>query len=1026
VGEALGEDLIEVFFKDDSLIRTLEEAATDDLSVLLEGSVRTRANLFSYRSPAIMLGTIQNFRAGQLNFQSSVCQVSIHPSLNVFLTAGLEDIDISDLQAALGGGVFGGLLGAAADVALGGTAGILIPGLAVVGGAAGVIVNRAEATHQNLLVDHGDGPGWWTGSWSLPMIVQHDSAAILAFDFHSIQSLLAKCGSHAWFPKTAFNRVDEMRTSAYDDANFPLLDIGDIGPKGFWVFGKYIHPPRLGSHDRKEAYIGVFSNQRPAWQDQDSDFYKEQIKELVRDPIKSAQEDIDNALDDIKDEIGGTGGDFIKFFVDQAVQDSFLENISQEEWNKAAADALSKVTDVLVQGNLDKANALAKAEINLKVLQRVWPDPLPQDYFAGRDWYAKGKNIWIVQVGSREEFGDFQNFKDRVSTARIHLDDSGDMECSYDIPRAGGSSERLTMAYGDGGRFGLNGGPFQTDLYPRFENPFLRGGRVEWGQREYVIEYRGKSLLHDFSDFDHTTRQEQPSFTADQRNQVKALVIFLKTGDEDMDAFTVATADVGIGCQVMTKDQVVSAGPVGENTDHDAEWIFFDFPATRNPDMTLSVTHPPSTKGDDTPHWKMSFTLFALMGDRTVRPCSLSYSYFEFKDDKRTAPLFPFSVVLAEWRPWEVIADNKSPAFWMIGRQPDFANAYYDYIDLFALDSAGRLWHRRLKPCPAEDAGWFAVTDGKGIGAGEPDLKRNFFAAAVSARLETVYLAVQSQGTLFASQPSPSGDWIEGWLRVDVWTYPDLIFGIPDTNGPPMAVSLSASSPVAGIPSLAMLGGIEFSVLAADGNFYSRITWDPKDKGPWRKIDVVGFVPLFGAEFVVTGDYLFVLATDGSLWVAIVDHSGNHIRPNWEKVTFDNLAVSRFAATNVQGACQIVIATTLGGLRAATYRPGSPTSWVAIDLPGVPVGAGSPVASTSPTSGHSKFFTIGADGKIYSIDWESTDEWTPGMSWSEVAPGGEAIEVRTDGGMAAVSRVSGQIEIFAQTTDRTLVNAWWS
>jgi hypothetical protein len=615
VGEALAEDLFEVATKDDSLIRTLEEAATDDLSVLLEGSVRTRANLFSYRSPAIMLGSIQNFRAGQLNFQSSVCQASIHPSLNVFTTAGLEDIDISDLEAAIGGGILGGVLGEAVNVVrFGGTAGVLIPGLAVVGAAAGVIVNRAAATHQDLLVDHGDGPGWWTGSWSLPMVVQHGSAAILAYDFHSIQSLLAKCGTHAWFPKAGFDRVDEMRTSAYDDANFPLLDIGDIGPKGFWLFGKYIHSPKPGSLDRKEAYIGVFSNQRPQWLDQDSDFYKEQIKELVRDPINSAQKDIDNAL--VK--IGLLGG-FIKSFVDQAVQDSYRENISQDDWNKAANDALSKLTDVLVKNNLDKAQALAKAEINLKALQRVWPDPLPQDYFAGRDWYVKGKNVWIIQVGSSDEFTDFQDFKDRVSKARIHLDDAGDMECSYDIPQAGGSSERLTLAYGDGGKFNLNGSAFQTDLYPRFENPFLRGGRVEWGQREYVIEYRGKSLLHDFNDFENPVRVEQPKPEDDERNLVKALVIFLKTEDEDMDAFTVATADVGIGCDRVTKDQVVAAGPIDNNTYHDAEWIFFDFSAPRQPDMSIVLSHPASTKGDDTPHWKMSFQLFALMGDRVVR-----------------------------------------------------------------------------------------------------------------------------------------------------------------------------------------------------------------------------------------------------------------------------------------------------------------------------------------------------------------------------------------------------------------------
>jgi hypothetical protein len=922
-GAALG------FFEDDILDDSLVEQTSDDFSALIEGSTRTRANILTFRNRDVMLSSIQNFRVGQLNFQSNVSQATLGTCLSVYTTSGFAGLDISDLPFAL----LGGLAGAFVAGPIGAVGGVI----------GGIAVNEGLIDGENPFGDDEDGPGWWTGYWALPMVVQHDSAAILAYDFHADQEFLATTGSHAWFPKVGFDRVDEMRTSAYDDANFPLLDIGDIGPKGFWVFGKIVHPAEA-SKEKGEAYVGVFSNQRPKWLDQEFDLYERKIKEASKKSIEKKQ----------------------------------------------------------------------------------WPDPLPRDYFADRDWYVEGKNVWIVQVGSREEFGDFQNFKDRVSSARIHLDDAGDMECSYDIPRAGGGSERLTLAYGDGGRFGLNGSPFQTDLYPRFENPFLRGGRVEWGQREYVIEYRGKSLLHDFSNFDQPARQEQASSTTDERNLVKALVIFLKTGDEDMDAFTVATADVGIGCDQMTKEQVVAAGPIDENTYHDAEWIFFDFPTTRAPDMTLSLTHPASSKGDDTPHWKMSFSLFALMGDRIVRPCALSYSYFEFEDEKRTAPRFPFSIALFEWRAWDGIKDHKSPTFWMISRQPDFTKAYYDYSDLLAIDPAGRLWHRRLMPCAAEETGWFAVTQGRGSGADEPDLAQTFFAVAVSAQPGTLYLAVQSQGTLFASRPSPSGAWTEGWKHVDIWTFPDKIFGIPDTSGAPISVSLSGSSPVAGIPSSSLFGGIELTVLGADGNFYSRTTLQPIDTGAWRKIDVSGFAPLFGAEFVVTGDFLLAVASDRSLWAASVDHSENHAAPTWERVSAADFAVSGFTAISLQGTCPIVVVTTFGSVRAATYRPGSPTIWQTIDLPGVAPAPGSALASAAPTSGQAKFFATGADGKVYSIDWESSVDWTPGLSWSEVAPGGKGIEARTAGGIAAVSRVSGQVEIFAQSKDSSLVKTWWS
>lgn len=1008
-GEALAEDFGEVIFKDDSLMKTLEEAASDDLSVLVEGSVRTRVNLFAYRSPAIMLGNIQNFRAGQLNFQSSVCQASINPSLNVFTTAGLDEIDISDLEAAFGGGLAGGLLAGAVQIVSGGVGGVVLP--AIVGAIGGVVANRLAAP---TLADHGDGPGWWTGSWSLPMAVQHGPAVILAYDFHFIQSLLAECGSHAWFPKSGFDRVDEMRTSAYDDANFPLLDIGDIGPKGFWVFGKYVHSMKPGSQQRMEAYIGVFSNQRPVWLDQDSDFYKEQIKNVVRDPIDRAQDDIDNALDAIEDDIGGTGRDFIKGYVDQAVQDVSHENISQDDWNTAANDALSKLTDVLVQSNLDKAKAVANAEINLKVLQRVWPDPLPQDYFAGRDWYVDGKNVWIIQVGSSDEFADFQEFKESVSKARIHLDDAGDLECSYDVQLGGGKSERLTLAYGDGGKFGLNGGSFQTDLYPRFENPFLRGGRVEWGQREYILEYNGKSLLHDFTDFENPVRLEQPKPGEDERSLVKALVIFVKTGDEDMDAFTVATADVTICCEFVTKDQVIAAGPVDEDTYHDAEWIFFDFPAPRQPDMSIVLTHPASTDGDDTPHWKMSFQLFALMGDRILRPCNVSGTYCEFEDDHRTSPVFAFSIPLLEWRPWTVISNHKSSAFWRIARQADSSLGHYDYTDLLAVDIDDHLWHRRLMACPSEDMGWFAATRGLAGGTPEPDLTQRFFMAAVSAYPGALYVAVQSQGTLFANRPIPAFQWFEPWTKIDVWVYPDGIFGLPNEAGAPIPVPLSNFTPVVGI---AYSNEIELTLLAADGHLYSRITALPQDIGAWRKIEVSGFTPMFGVDFVVDGDSLFILASDGTLWAITVDHSVSHLFPAWEQLLLPRIPFSRFRAVGRQ----IVASTHEGTIWVMSWQPGIPASWIPRNLPNTTLA--STIDGIAFSDHEARFVAIGADSRVYSLDSDSNSGWA---LWSELAPDGKGLDALASGGIAALSRVTGQVEVYAQTKNNAINKAWWS
>lgn len=1022
VGGALG------YFEDKIFNADLMEAAADDLSVLLEGSTRTRANIQSYRTPDVMLTSLQNFRPGQLNFQSCSNQVTLNASTNVFTNAPFGGIAISEFEVAAGGGLLGAGIGLGLGLATGGL--ILAPIVGTAGAAFSLAEYGSKVKNTNPFGDDDDGPGWWTGSWALPMTAQYGSAAILIYDYAFIEKFLANVGSHVWFPKSGFDRVVERRTSAYDDANSFLLDITDIGPKGFWLFGKVVHPKAPGQREEaREAYVGVFSNQRPKWLDRDSDLYQRRLKEQGETPISDTQGSIDDKLDALgdKDTIGYEGRQVIQIVIERSVAGSYSPNIAKEAWLKAVMDEISVSKAAIIVENLDALRELAGLYIDLRNLQRIWKEPLLVDYFAERDWSVEGKNVWILQVGSKAEFGDFDNFMDRVSSARIHLDDSGDMECSYDIPKADGSSDRLSLAYGDGGRFQLNGNHFATDLYPRFENPFIRGGRVEWGQREYVIEYNGKSLLHDFSDYSQPVREEAATATAKERNLVKALVIFVRTGDEDMDAFTVANTDVGIGCSRVTQAQVLAAGPVDSNSDHDAEWIFFDFPATRDANMALLITHPASTKGDDTPHWKMSFKLFALMGDRTLRPCSLSYAYFEFVDDKRTAPQFPFSIALFEWRPWVSIVDHKSPVFWAIARQPQFAQVFYDYSDLLAIDTVGRLWHRRLMSCAAAETGWFAVAQAQGSGgANEPDLTQAFFMVAVSAQPATLYLTIQSQATLFARQPTPTGTWSAPWRRIDVWTYPDAIFGIPDTSGTSVPVALSLLSPVAGLPSADVFGAVELTVLGADGHFYSRTTRSPDDVGPWRQISVTNFAPLFGVPFEITADFVFALASDRSLWAAEVDHSGNHITPVWEKVSAAEFAVSRFTVTSLQGASQIVAVTTSGGVRAVTYRRGASSAWIVVNLPGTAASLGSALASAAPTSERAMFFAAGADGKIYALDWEASYDWTPGVSWSEIAPNGNGIMAQSAAGIAAVCRVNGQIEIYAQSQGGALVKAWWS
>jgi hypothetical protein len=52
----------------------------------------------------------------------------------------------------------------------------------------------------------------------------------------------------------------------------------------------------------------------------------------------------------------------------------------------------------------------------------------------------------------------------------------------------------------------LNGQPFDDSNLPRFENQYIKGGRVLWGQYHYTIKHDGHSLTHDFREIKDTTK----------------------------------------------------------------------------------------------------------------------------------------------------------------------------------------------------------------------------------------------------------------------------------------------------------------------------------------------------------------------------------------------------------------------------------------------------------------------------------------------------------------------------------------
>ena len=440
--------------------------------------------------------------------------------------------------------------------------------------------------------------------------------------------------------------------------------------------------------------------------------------------------------------------------------------------------------------------------------------------------------------------------------------------------------------------------------------------------------------------------------------------------------------------------------------------------------MALSFTHPGSSKGDDTPHWKMSFRLKALMGDRRLIDCSLSYSYFDFEDEKRTSLPFPFSVPLSQWRPWATIADSKSPSLWIIARHPDYTHNYYDYNDLIALDQDNRLWHRRLMPGPQAETGWFAVTERGGPG---PVWSAPFSLAALSVTPGNLFLFVASEGRLYVSWPSPSGKWSDGWTEISVYVYPDTIFGIPDTTAPQIPIALSPGAKVFAAPAADSTDGVDLYVVAGDGNFYSHRNWHAYDVGPWRKIDVNGFSVSTEAEFQVAGDALFTLDTAGALWAATVDHSDAHIAPAWQNIGRAGVPVARFAATCSPDECRMAMIERSGDVWVGSYVNGHIAEWVALSRPdGFLASRDGGPAWAMPSTGRFDLFTSGSDGLVYAAHWDAGKPVSEAAPWSTIGQGSQPFSSRPSGGITAICRVNGQIEVFAQGGDGEIARTWWS
>ena len=216
-------------------------------SLLIEfnaGSVLSRANLYTYSNADAMLSSVQRHQPGSLSFQKHPWQASLGCEACVWTTARLSKPSGSSL-------VQGGLnfLSRIAE--------LRVPR---------ALAELAAPTAVGLFADEDpighDGPNYWTGSLALPMIVQHENAAIIAYNIQSLPRSISGQDTHAWFPRWMFNRTEKQ---------------DHLG--GTWFFGaKDTIDPQSGKR-AGSGYVALFSARNADWTNEEGNIWND--KEIM-------------------------------------------------------------------------------------------------------------------------------------------------------------------------------------------------------------------------------------------------------------------------------------------------------------------------------------------------------------------------------------------------------------------------------------------------------------------------------------------------------------------------------------------------------------------------------------------------------------------------------------------------------------------------------------------------------------------------------------------------------------------------
>ncbi len=212
---------------------TLQKILEALLITFNQGSVLSRANLVTFSDGDTMLSSTQNRLVGMPSAQTSPVEASLGLEACVWTTARFMNTDLGSFVA--GAGQF-----------------LEDFGLVRLDNALVDVIAPVALTKIDDPFTH-DGPNYWSGSLALPMVVQHERAAIAIYDISVDLRKFSGAATHAWFPTAMFDHTDKQDADG-----------------GTWFFGRKDTYTPDGSARTGSGYVALFSALKANWTNNDA------------------------------------------------------------------------------------------------------------------------------------------------------------------------------------------------------------------------------------------------------------------------------------------------------------------------------------------------------------------------------------------------------------------------------------------------------------------------------------------------------------------------------------------------------------------------------------------------------------------------------------------------------------------------------------------------------------------------------------------------------------------------------------